>query len=261
MNQSTIKSYANIVSRFILYSPSLDHNDLELFIREKFKLKYFDGTFKSQLKGTSRKYFLCLSKFLDHVYSENSYLNDLPSPSQYISKRKVTNFNISPLEIVNAYVELMNSNWIEDAVILHLMYSLGVNPETISFLKFSSIDKNKNIRYFDTSLKRTVKIRITDRLWNNIEFWKLNTKSDQSEIKYSLKQLSNLNKNQNDFIISLSKSGIFKRFSRGFNGKVGWFDWNPQSIINLSKRMRRTIRYHCSKESLDLIQDCLMITK
>ena len=76
LHQSTIDSYANIVSRFILYSPSLDHKDLESFISERFKIKQIGGTFESHLHGTSRKYFLCLNKFLDHVYSENYYLND-----------------------------------------------------------------------------------------------------------------------------------------------------------------------------------------
>ena len=119
MQQTTIDSYANIVSRFILYSPSLDHKDLESFIRERFNLKNFGGTFKNQLTGTARKYFLCFYKFLEHAYSENSYLIELDNHPPFKIKRKEVKSAISPLEKVNAYVELMISNRTEDAVILH----------------------------------------------------------------------------------------------------------------------------------------------
>ena len=88
MLQSTIDLYAKIVSRFILYSPSLDHIDLEPFIRERFNLKNFGGTFKNQLTGTVRKYFLCLNKFLEHAYSENSYLIELDNHTPFKIKIK-----------------------------------------------------------------------------------------------------------------------------------------------------------------------------
>ena len=67
----------------------------------------------------------------------------------------------------------MISNRTEDAVILHLIYSLGINPETISFLTFSSIDKDKNIRFFDTNLKTKVKVKLNERLWSDIMLLKI----------------------------------------------------------------------------------------
>ena len=41
----------------------------------------------------------------------------------------------------------------EDATIIRIMYSLGVNPETIVLMTFDSIDNEGNIEYFDTQLK------------------------------------------------------------------------------------------------------------
>ena len=168
--------------------------------------------------------------------------------------------SIGPLKILNAYVELMDSNHIEDAVILHLMYSLGINPETISLLKFSLIDKDRNIRYFDTNLKRNIKVKLNNRLWNDIEFLKQTNDSNERKGEQSNKGCSSKLKGKKIFITTLTIAGLFKRFSRGFNEKVGWFAWKPQCIVNLSKKMRLTYRYQGSRESLDLVNDNLMFT-
>ena len=39
---------------------------------------------------------------------------------------------------------------VEDAIILHLIYFLGINQSILSFLKFDPINKNKSITYYDT---------------------------------------------------------------------------------------------------------------
>ena len=138
------------------------------------------------------------------------------------------------------------------------MYSLEINPETISFLKFSSIDKDRSMRYFDTNLKRNLKVKLNERLFNNIKFLKQANDSNESKDMQVHKRCSNKFKDKRIYITTLTKSGIFKRFSRGFNGKLGWFLWKPQSIINLSKTMRLASRYQGSNKSLDLINDSLI---
>ena len=64
---STVKSYANIVSIFILYSHSIDSRDLALFIRLKFDFPNTGCTLETYLKGTVRKYYLYLNFFLKNV--------------------------------------------------------------------------------------------------------------------------------------------------------------------------------------------------
>ena len=48
----------------------------------------------------------------------------------------------------------MNVNLFEDATIIHLIYSLGVNPETLVLLTYDSIDEEENITYFDTEIEK-----------------------------------------------------------------------------------------------------------
>ena len=37
----------------------------------------------------------------------------------------------------------------QDALILHIIYSIGINPENVVLLTSDSIDENEKIRYFD----------------------------------------------------------------------------------------------------------------
>ena len=105
---STVKSYANIVSRFIFYSPSIDSRDLAPFIRLKFDNPNTGGTLEAHLKGTVRKYYLCLKGFLKHVYTGEYTRLDLEGKTTTIVEVDCSQNIITPLEIVNAYVHLMN---------------------------------------------------------------------------------------------------------------------------------------------------------
>ena len=60
-----------------------------------------------------------------------------------IPKVEHTRQTITPLEIFNAYVELVNLSNIVDAIVIHLMHSLSINPSTISLLSFDFMMKRK----------------------------------------------------------------------------------------------------------------------
>ena len=76
------------------------------------------------------------------------------------------------LDLANVYVQLMNIGRYEDALIIHLMYSLAANPETLSLLTFSSIDKVGKIRFWDTLTASQVEINLNDNLIRDIMFFK-----------------------------------------------------------------------------------------
>ena len=76
------------------------------------------------------------------------------------------------LDLANVYVQLMNIGRYEDALIIHLMYSLAANPETLALLTFSSIDKVGKIRFWDTLTASQVEINLNDNLIRDIMFFK-----------------------------------------------------------------------------------------
>ena len=78
-----------------------------------------------KLKDTSRKYYNCIRGFLDKIYA-TEYRDLNPKHAKNISSKSKNNQRFPTLlELVNAYVELMNAGRYEDALIIHLIYSLG----------------------------------------------------------------------------------------------------------------------------------------
>ena len=58
----------------------------------------------------------------------------------------------------------MNINNFEDALIIHLMYALVINPKTIALLIFDSIAEENFISYFDKQSSEYHKIQLTESL-------------------------------------------------------------------------------------------------
>ena len=255
LSKKTRDSYANIVSRFILYSPSIYQKDLEPFLNEGFQLTKNGGTCKFKLKGTHKKYYLCLKRFLEHTYS--GYLSnlDVDYSSSIESKEKITENEITPLKIVNAYFELMEKESIEDAIILHLIYSLEINPSTLSLLTFDSITKSKKITYYDTKLSCYITKKINDHLLRDITFFEKYKKANNIVNKQEKRSYLDKIQISGNFIITLTSSGIFKRFARGFNNKLAWFNCKPSSILNITRIVKSSKRYIGSNESLNLFED------
>ena len=109
-----------------------------------------EGSIESHFKGTIRKYYLCLQGFFKYSNAKEYSAFDSLFQPKMMSKVEHTGQTITPLEVVNVYVELVNSPSIEDVIVIHLMYSLSINPSTVALLNFEFIDEKKNLAYFNT---------------------------------------------------------------------------------------------------------------
>ena len=95
VTHDTAKSYSKMISQFILYSPGIDPTDLEPFLASKFNLPIKGGVLISKLKGNALKYFKCINRFLQRVYSsEFSELN--PEYSKTIKSKYRKTLCLSP---------------------------------------------------------------------------------------------------------------------------------------------------------------------
>ena len=125
-----------------------------------------------KLKGTSMKYYNCIQGFLDIVYATE--YRDLNSKytNNILSITKNNQCFPTLLELVNAYVELINAGRFEDALIIHLMYFLEVNPDTIALLTFSFINELSNVKFWDPSSASQIEKNFNDNLIRDIKFFK-----------------------------------------------------------------------------------------
>ena len=68
VSHDTAKSYSKMIDEFVMYSPEICTDDLTTFLRKKINLSKRSETFKSQLQGTSLKYYRCIDRFLRCIW-------------------------------------------------------------------------------------------------------------------------------------------------------------------------------------------------
>ena len=54
---------------------------------------------------------------------------------------------------------------VEDAVLLHTIYELGLEPYRISLLMWSSLADDKTIKYFDHKLREIIVVKISNEIY------------------------------------------------------------------------------------------------
>ena len=85
LEYETAKSYAKMISEFVMFSSWLNPNYLEQFLTLKFNLSKEGGSLISSVKGTPLKYNRCIDSFIKRVYS-SSYSSLNPVYSQNIKE-------------------------------------------------------------------------------------------------------------------------------------------------------------------------------
>ena len=243
------------------YSPSIDPNDLDKFIQITFNSPKQDWARSPKLKGTALKYYNCLRSFLKIVYSSGySQLNpEFGYKGNYSSNDKEEMPSL--LEEVNDYIELSNIKYFEDAFIIHLMYSIGANTETISFLTFESINEDNILTYFETKTLKYRNVKLNENLGRDIKF----LKELKQQNKKSTSDISRCYQDKlviwGEFIISVSTGVIYNRFSRHFGGMIRWFKYTPQQIIKLSNAIFIIKKLIDPLKWLNLVEDAIQFSQ
>ena len=183
-------------------------------------------------------YFNCFNGFLEREYSsEFSKLN--PEYAKTIkSKFKLATKAPTIAEVMNAYADLMDTKMFQDALILHIMYSIGINSETVVLLIFDSIDENGKMRYFDTLKLKYVDTILNQNLIRDIKFFKDTMLEIKSETKNNFRCFQNKTIVMGEFIFEYTSSAIYNRFAICFGGKLPWFKYTPNQIVKLSESTR-----------------------
>ena len=67
VNMKTAKRFYRIISKFLLYSPSVDPDKLEPFLVREFNTSQKSGTLYQYLKGTFLNYYRCITAQAEYV--------------------------------------------------------------------------------------------------------------------------------------------------------------------------------------------------
>ena len=240
LQYSTRVEYAQIIADFLKFSPECDIEDYERYL--KFKSGYNDKENNEEFKisGTFIKHQIIIKKYLEHVHQQKV------TPIMVEHYKKPININVYPYpkvtkeDIYGYYQKLVENEAFEDAVMLHTMYSLGLEPYRLCLLTFESLKDNKTIKVFDHKSRIKIELKVTDELYNEFLYLK-NLKSAKKELN-SLEERFSLDGStiKGTFIFKTSPTGVYNKFQRKFGGVLKELEATPKDIIILSKYMARS---------------------
>ena len=187
------------------------------------------------VKGTVVKYANIIRRYLFSLYQM-----DIPKVKiYYFRKSKQTKIHLIPKltkeDAFKFYQTLASKGKIEDAVMIHTMYELGLEPYNLCLLKFESMNNSKAIELWDHKSKQIVSIKLPESLYGEFEYLKVHrrlcNKLNESEQRYSLDGTLV----EGEFIFQTKLTGIFNKFKRKFGGLLKNFDFTTKDLILLSR--------------------------
>ena len=146
---------------------------------------------------------------------------------------------ITHAQVWDAYQSLVDCRQIQDAVILHTMYSLAVDPYTIYLLTYEGIKENDIIEYWDHKSSCFQTETVTKILLNDINYFKNFSQMQHIQSTDTQRESQDGHIVEGTFIFSPKPTNIYNRFKRKFGQKLTWLNFTPLNIIHLSKYRRK----------------------
>ena len=138
-------------------------------------------------------------------------------------------------DVFRAYEELIFIGVFQDAIIIHAIYSLAIDPYTINLITNEGISTEKFIQYWDYKSSWVRARFINQGLINDIVYFK--NYSQKKEIMSLDKQRIAPDGNiiEGTFVFTISPTNIYNRFARKFGNILKWFQFTPLNVIQLSR--------------------------
>ena len=191
-------------------------------MKHKFNVSRSDGTLKQNVKMIPLNYFNCINEFIKYIFSNYFSILYPKYARSLTSIEKDKKLFPSVKETINAYAQRHELKKHEDVWILNLIYSFGVNPEIIVLMTYDSIDEERNIKYFDILKSGYVDAQISQNVNRDIMFVKELSHKNRKRCRSECKTFKDKIVIIGVFIIKVSSTAIFNRYTRNFGGKLCW---------------------------------------
>ena len=188
---NTLLDYSQIISDFVQFSPESKIEDYFDYLKFKSGASSSISIDDFVVTGTLIKYANIVKRYLISIHHKN-----VPNLKfEYFKSPKKRNINQTPkitrLKLLDYYYRILISHRkIEDAVMLHAIYSLGLEPYQLYLLCFEALKEDKTIEMWDHKIRQYLTLKLTDDLYNELLFlrtyYKLKGKLSKKEIRLSL---------------------------------------------------------------------------
>lgn len=235
LNTKTQALYSNVILKFLKYSPDLHPKDLELFISTQFPKYCKSEGGKLYLSSTAIKYCSIIQQY----FSYKGIKAKIKAHKNY--RKKATKVKPAPApkmshsDVYQSYSQLVCKGFTEDAVILHIIYNLGLDPYNIYTLRFDDICPNLTIRCWDYRSSAFKEHRLDIDLNSDLNFLKIYIKNKHGGLRKLNRTALDGAKISGFFVTQLSPSGIYSRFKRRFSGVLQGDAFTPKDVIDCAK--------------------------
>ena len=235
INFTTKIQYAQIINELLNFSSDCDLNEYFSFLKFKSGISDTNDSKEFVIEGTLIKYSHVLKRYLHHIHNKEV----VPVKINYCNKPFKVPVNTIPRiltkEVFECYQKLIDKDKVEDAVLLHTIYELGLEPYRISLLMWSSLANDKTMKYFDHKLREIIVVKISNELYSDLIYLKQrkalkNIQKDYDK-RYSLDGTTFIG----GFIFSSKPTEIFNKFKRRFGGALKIHEIIPKDLVILSK--------------------------
>ena len=239
LKYNTLTDYTQILKDFLKFSPKGDVNDYERYLKFKSGLDINTNSDNFVVKGTLIKHANVIKRFLEKLH--NHKVSKVNIQYYKIPDRVNVNFypKITREELFRHYKVLSDNKKYEDAILLHSMYELGIEPYNLCLFTFDGLHDNRTIKYYDHKIRGIKEVNLSISLYSEfvyLKMWKkMNGELNNWDKRESLYGFSVFG----DFIFSTKATGIYNKFERKFGGLLKDFDYTPRDLIVLSKYMKR----------------------
>ena len=122
-----------------------------------------------------------------------------------------------------------------DALIIHIMYSLSLDPYHAYSLRYEDILSKNEIQYWDYRSSSRKTSYLSFELGSDINLIKKYREKEMGEIRSTIKIMIDHIKIRGSFIIDISHSNIYNRFHRKFSNTIPTSDLTPNDIVQFSR--------------------------
>ena len=234
LNASTMKSYAATCKEYYKEYKEFDLEMLKsLYIQKDFMKSESKETLKKKWKQWRRichvSFGISKSNFPKIQFTSTAKTN------------KHVQLNLDKDDIENSWKTLAKNGKTEDALLVHIIYELGLRTGEVWLLRFEDII-NQEIPYIsilDTKINKTKQLQISQELFDEITNYEKELKTkNEYEIKERLTPLNE--KVSGHFIFNLTRRTISRKFKSNFDGIVKNFDLRPKDLKETSIKNRKT---------------------
>ena len=231
----TIKSYIHVLEEFLKFSPNFNPADIPGYLKYKFQMEGTDLKRKEKLFGNAvkhaniiKQYFVFKGIKLDLGFQREYY-----SKSNSFALKKEVKIDVT--HVIILYTNLTWNRKYQDSIIIHLMYSLGLDPYHLFSLRYEDIISPTKIQWWDYKASSIATGSLYYDLWSDIKFLKDMRIKEDKQYPSTVRTMIDLKEIKGNFIITSSPSTIYNRFKRSFSKIIPDLSITPKDIVNLSR--------------------------